>query len=378
MKTFDRYLLSQMLTLFGFFSLVLVAVYWVNRAVSLFDSLIAGGQNVAIFFEFTALALPNVIVNVLPVSALVATIYGINRMSGDSELVVAQTSGVGPFALARPVLVFGAIVLVLVSLLSHVLVPASRAALGDRGAEISRDITGRFLKEGEFLHPGTGVTVYVREITENGELRGIFLQDRRSPNTNTTYAAERAILLQTNGIPSLVMFEGMAQTLQQDTQNLTVVTFEDFTYDLATLAGSSARAPGLRELPTPAVLRASPEDQNRTGADLAAFRYEAHARFGEPLFAATLPMLALGIMMLGRYSRMGLWRQIVGAVFLAILVQMLGNLAKTEVLKDAARWPLIYVPPLISLCIGLGALGLAAAGPLRRRAAEPSTGGLAP
>ena len=45
MSRFDRYLLSQLLALFGFFSLVLVAIYWVNRAVSLFDQIIGGGQS---------------------------------------------------------------------------------------------------------------------------------------------------------------------------------------------------------------------------------------------------------------------------------------------------------------------------------------------
>ena len=61
MGLFDRYLSGQLLMYFGFFSLVLVAVYWVNRAIGLFDQLIAGGSNIVTFLEFTALALPNVI-----------------------------------------------------------------------------------------------------------------------------------------------------------------------------------------------------------------------------------------------------------------------------------------------------------------------------
>ncbi len=35
MSKFDRYMLSQLMTLFGFFALILVSVYWINRAVSL-------------------------------------------------------------------------------------------------------------------------------------------------------------------------------------------------------------------------------------------------------------------------------------------------------------------------------------------------------
>ena len=73
MSKFDRYMLSQLMMLFGFFALVLVSVYWINRAVSLFDQLISDGQSAWVFLEFTALTLPNVIRLVLPVAAFVAT-----------------------------------------------------------------------------------------------------------------------------------------------------------------------------------------------------------------------------------------------------------------------------------------------------------------
>ena len=61
MARIDRYLLQQLLSVFGFFGLVLVLVYWVNRAVVLFDQLIADGQSTAVFFELTVLSLPKII-----------------------------------------------------------------------------------------------------------------------------------------------------------------------------------------------------------------------------------------------------------------------------------------------------------------------------
>ena len=33
MGRYDRYILSQLVVMFGFFSLVLISVYWVNEAV---------------------------------------------------------------------------------------------------------------------------------------------------------------------------------------------------------------------------------------------------------------------------------------------------------------------------------------------------------
>ncbi|MDO5606610.1 MAG: LptF/LptG family permease, partial [Paracoccus sp. (in: a-proteobacteria)] len=110
MNRIDRYILKLMLILFGFFALVLVAVYWVNRAVSLFERLIADGQTALVVLEFTLLTLPLVISVVLPVAAFAATTYGTNRLSGESELVAMQAAGLSPWRLARPVLVFGLLV----------------------------------------------------------------------------------------------------------------------------------------------------------------------------------------------------------------------------------------------------------------------------
>ncbi|MEL7152762.1 MAG: LptF/LptG family permease, partial [Pseudomonadota bacterium] len=68
MARFDRYMLSQLLWLFGFFALVLVAMFWISRAVELFDRLIADGQSALVFLEFTALGLPRIVVLVLPLA----------------------------------------------------------------------------------------------------------------------------------------------------------------------------------------------------------------------------------------------------------------------------------------------------------------------
>ncbi|NCU21661.1 LptF/LptG family permease, partial [Candidatus Falkowbacteria bacterium] len=110
MSRLDRYILSQLMALFGFFALVLVSVYWVNRAVRLFDQLISDGQTAWVVLEFTALTLPYVIRIVLPVAAFVATVYTINRLMTESEMVVMQATGASPWRLARPVAVFGLIV----------------------------------------------------------------------------------------------------------------------------------------------------------------------------------------------------------------------------------------------------------------------------
>ncbi len=97
MPRFDRYLLSQLLAHFGFFALVLVGVYWINRAVILFDQLMSDGQSALVFVEFSLLTLPNVIRLVLPIAAFVAAVYVANKLIAESELVVMQATGFSAF-----------------------------------------------------------------------------------------------------------------------------------------------------------------------------------------------------------------------------------------------------------------------------------------
>ena len=151
MGRFDRYMLSQLMTLFGFFALVLVMVYWINRAVILFDQLIADGQSAGVFLEFTALSLPQVIAIVLPLAAFAAALYVTNRMRAEAELTVVQATGFSPFRLARPVLVFGLLVAGLMAVLVHVLAPAATGRLKSREAEIAGTTTARLLREGAFM-----------------------------------------------------------------------------------------------------------------------------------------------------------------------------------------------------------------------------------
>lgn len=357
---FDRYMLSQLMMLFGFFSLILVSVYWVNRAVSLFDQLISDGQSAWVFLEFTALTLPNVIRLVLPISAFVAAVYVTNRLSSESELVVMQATGFSPLRLARPVLYFGLIVGLMIAILVHVLVPASRTKLTERRGEIAENVGARFLTEGAFLHPASGITFYIRQITETGELNDIFLSDSRAPGERTTYSAERALLVRTEAGPKLLMFEGMAQTLTLADQRLSVTRFDDFSFDVGALMASAApRPPELEEVSTGALLRGDPELAQTMGIPRNRLLYAGHERLTQPLVAVVAALIGFAALLTGGFSRFGLWRQIAIAVGALIFVQFLVNGATNLATRTPDLWPIVYLPVLVGFALAGVLLALA-------------------
>lgn len=359
LSRFDRYLLSQLMMLFGFFSLVLVAVYWVNRAVSLFDRLIGDGQSALVFLEMTALTLPNVIRMMLPVAAFAASAYVTNRLSTESELVVVQATGFSAFRLARPVLVFGLLVAAMMAVLVHVLVPASRVALNERQAAIAENVTARFLRPGVFQFPAEGVAFYIREISDTGELRDIFLSDGRSKESRTSYTARRAFLARSDDGPKLVLFDGMAQTLDRGDLRLAVTRFSNFTYDLgAVLSPSAFGTLDEASLSTLALLRADEATVAQTNRPRAVLLYEGHNRLAQPFLATAAALIGFAALMVGAFSRFGLWRQLLGGAVALVLVQMVANSAETLGLRDARLWPLVWVAPVFGLALAAGLLWL--------------------
>ena len=235
MARFDRYMLSQLMMLFGFFSLVLISIYWINSAVRLFDWLIGDGQTVWVFLEFSALTLPGVIRIVLPVAGFAAAVYVTNRMSGDSELTVVQATGFSATRVARPVMMFASVVMVMMLVLTGYLVPLANRAYSERSLEVSQNSAARLLTEGRFLSPAAGLTFYIRDITPSGELLDIFLSDTHNPAEATTYTADRAFLVKGENGPQLVMISGLAQNLSHETNRLIMTRFDDFVYDIGAL-----------------------------------------------------------------------------------------------------------------------------------------------
>ena len=370
MQRFDRYMLSQLMMLFGFFSLVLVAIYWVNRAVVLFDRLIADGHSAGVFLEFSMLSLPSVIALVLPMAGFAAAIYVVNRMSGDSELTVVQATGYSPWRLTRPILAFGLILMLIMSILAHLLVPLSYAQLRDREQEISTSLSARLLREGAFLHPTSGVTFYIRAITEEGELRDVLLSDRRNPNQVTTYTAERAYLLRDDAGPKLVMVAGLAQVYTADNERLSTTNFEDLTYDISGLiVPSDGDERELDSVPTWEMLMSPAAIAEETGERLTEVWEAVHLRFEAAFLCLIAVLIGHAAMISGRFSRFGATRQIVLGIALLVLVKLVESAVADPVHDNGQLWPLAYLPSVVGLAVALL---------LIRRAAAPFRPGKAP
>ena len=367
LRKFDRYILSQLMVMFGFFALVLVSVYWVNNTVKVFDRLISDGHSAAVVLEFTLLSLPNVVRSVLPIAAFGAAVYVTNRLSSESELTVMQATGFSPWRLAWPVIVFGVITATLMSIMTHTLVPVSLQQLRDRETDIAKDLYARLLRPGTFLHPAKGITLYIRDISDDGRLSDIFVSDRRNPDVSNIYTAKTAYLMRDTRGTKLVMVNGLVQVLSTKDQLLSTTSFEDLSYDISALIKTRTdKNRNIKQIPTGELLRWSGQIAEQNGVSLGRVLQEAHGRFQQPLLCLVAALIGFSTLLTAGFSRFGIGRQIVFAIALLVLIKLTESVMIDPVRANPNLWPLIYAPTLVGCLLTLGCLSYVARPPFRR------------
>ncbi|WP_085803987.1 LPS export ABC transporter permease LptF [Roseovarius albus] len=345
-------MLSQFMVLFGFFALVLVSIFWINKAVRMFDRLIGDGQPAWVFLEFTALTLPAVIGVVLPIAGFAGAVYVTNRLSTESELTVMQATGYSPWRMMRPVVIYGLILAVMMSILTHFLIPNSLKTLRMRQAEVAQSISAKFLTEGEFLHPAKGITFYIREITPEGELRNVFLSDQRNREEPVTYSSTKAYLVPEGEGTKLVMLTGLSQTYDREANRLFATHFDDFSYDISTLVSRNPQNhERLEFVSTGDIFMSSSDVAERTHAPIEHVLYEGHSRIQQALLCIIAAMIGFATLLLGTYSRFGVWWQVVTAFLLLVAVKLVEGAVSGAALSSPTMTWLIYLPVLFGVGI---------------------------
>lgn len=352
---FDRYILAQLLAMFAFFTLVLTGVMWVNRAVLLFNRLVAEGQPLGLFLEMSALALPNLIRLVVPVAAFVTVLVLTNRLSRDSEIVVVQAAGRSAARLMRPFVLFGIVAALVAGVLMHLLVPAARDALALREAQLARDPTAGLLREGVFQFPAEGISFYVRRVGADGSLDDVMIADDRTADERTLYVADAGRIETAPWGVQLVLEQGTSQRLHLEDGRLDLTRFAAFTFQFETRPAGAEQAGGtLAATTTLAILTEGAALGARLGLAPVDLVAELQRRTAQPVAAFVATLLAFGALMSAGFSRFGLWRRMALAVGLLIGFQLIETAALAQVALVPASWPLVWVAP----AVGLGAVAV--------------------
>lgn len=351
----DRYILRELAKPFMFFVIVFTAIIWLTQSLRIVETVLNSGQTAGIFIEFIALLLPAVFSIVLPLAAFGATLYAINKLFSESELVALASAGVSNLAIARPVAIFGGAVMLVAAVNTLYLAPMAQRDIRTRVHELRTDIVNALVFEGRFLHPAAGVTIYVRD-NEGGVMGGVFVHDSRDPAAEVTYTASRAVITQGEDGPRLVMFDGAAQrNPAAGAQQLSLLQFETLVFDLSQfMTDADDRAPKPSERFVTELL--SPQTTSDNPAAWGRLLAEGHEQIVSPIYALVLPLIGVATVLSAGFSRRGYAQRIAIAIAAAALIRTSGIMAKSLTSSDPSLWPLFYLPPTVAIGLSLALL----------------------
>jgi lipopolysaccharide export system permease protein len=296
------YILTQLLGPVALLTLLLASVIWLVSILPLLDLVINRGQSAWTFLSLIILLLPTPLVIIMPIAFFFAALFTLHRLQGDSELIVMASAGYSLRQLAAPVLGGAIIVMTLTYACVLFLAPAGQRMLGDKLVDIRADIAGALLNEGEFNPVTQGITVFLRQLSSNGEIKGILVHDNRDRAHPVTYIAEKGILAKTPMGTRLIMQDGTIETSAQGGQQLQVLSYRSHVMNLDQFSGPARFTVRkrderyLNELLWPAEPSITPRIRDQ-------FFAAAHDRLSQPLYCIAFALIAMAAVMRGRRQR---------------------------------------------------------------------------
>jgi lipopolysaccharide export system permease protein len=352
MTLLERYILKITFSAFAACLVALTGVIWITQALRELDLLTGKGQTLLIFLTVTGLSLPALISVIAPVALFLATIYTLNKLNGDSELIVMSAGGMRPGRLLRPFLALAAFVCLAVAIISIHIMPASFQEMRQLFTKIRADFVGTMAKEGQFISLDNGITFHYRE-RQGDSLLGIFMEDLREKDKAIVYLAERGQTAEQNGTSYLVLQKGSVQRKEPNSRDSSIVAFERYAVDLSAFnkeGGEVVYKP--RERSTLQLLfpdKSEPIYQEQSGR----FRAELHERLSSWLYPLAMMMIAFAALGEPRTTRQGRGMAIASAVVAIVLMRILGFAASSGVARTSAAVVAIYAVPLASILISL-------------------------
>lgn len=343
MPIVERYIFRIAFVAFLTSLLVLTAIIWMTQALREVDLMIGKGQTILIFLNLTLLTVPSLLMILAPVALMIAVLFALNRLNGDSELIVMGAAGTSPGRLLKPFLLLMAIVIALTGFLSLWAMPNSFRTIRDLVTKIRADVLTRIVREGQFITLEQGFIFHYRERGPGGSLRGIFIQDRREPAKVNTYISESGMTVEEGGQNYLVLDKGVIQRQERGDRAPAMVQFEKYAIDLAQFGSEGPQAPYKpRERMTWELFTAKAQDA-KGAVTLGRLKAELHDRISAPLYALALGLIGFAALAQPRTTRQGRGMAIMGAVLAAGAVRIAGFGAIALVGRNPRLWFLVYV-----------------------------------
>ena len=354
MRLLSRYVFRQTAGALLLILISLTGVTWIAIALRQLELMTSQGQDVVRFLGMTTLAIPSLIAFIAPVALLIASIHVLNKLNGDSELIVMTAGGMPVWSLVKPLGLLALLVSLSVAAVNHIAGPWSQRTLKDQVVQVRSDFMSQVLQPWRFSSPEANLTVHIRDRAPNGDLLGLLLHDSRDPKQVVTYLAERGQIIKQGPSVFLRMERGHVLRRLENDPAPQIISFQSYPVDLNRLEQRVDQVQVLRprERYTSELLRPDKDDpQYKAGP--ARFTSELHERLSNPLYAFTFVLIVVAFAGQAQTTRSNRMQALVTAFSVAIGCRILGIAAANAAAVRTSATYLLYLVPVAAAMVSL-------------------------
>jgi len=352
MRQLHRYMFRQLLWWTIVVAASLTCIVWLTQSLRFVEMIVNTGLSITTFITFTLLLLPSFLSLIGPIAVFAAVMFTYTKMLNDSEIVVLRATGMSPLKIGRPALILAGFVMLLGYLNAVYLMPSTFREFKDLQREFRSELSSLFLQEGVFNPVVAGITVFIRERSDGGELYGIIIHDERKPDKPVTIMAEQGAIVSSENGPRVLMVNGNRQEVRADDGRLSLLYFDRYTFDLSALNKSDLN---LWREPRERFLHELffPSSQANKIYNYRELRMEGMFRVSSPLLYLAFTAIALAMLLGGDFNRRGQFLKILTAVCVVTAVQVAVLAAKSLGKSMPEIEPMMYGVPIVTTVIFL-------------------------
>ena len=172
MKLLARYLSGQVLVASGFVLLALLVLFAFFDVIQEVSSLGRNNYGLGQAVIVVLLNIPGHLYEILPVAALIGTLFALSRLVGNSEYAVMRVSGLSNWRVAGYFTVIGVLLSVLVLVLGEYVAPWSEQAAQRYKLSATRSVVAQQFRSGLWVKDGS-TFINVHEVMPDNTLHGV-------------------------------------------------------------------------------------------------------------------------------------------------------------------------------------------------------------
>lgn len=321
MSILFKYIFSRFLFKHIALTILIVGLVWIAQSLRYMDLIMNNRLFLGDFFSLVFYLIPDLFVLITPLAFAITLLFGYHRLMITHELSALRALGMSNWQIMKPSLVLGGVLCFTLLVFNMIIVPTAFQKFREQHHILQSAFSGMLLREGNF-NTVRNFTVYVKEQTETGELKGIFIYQAASNKTiSYTTFADSGNIYSTGDKVLLLLKKGKRQEFNQEKSQISYVAFDEFVYDLTTELTSAAKLP---EKPAEKNLKQLLYPEKHILQELRRkFTIEAHQRILVPLLCVLDVFIIASILLAGEVSRRYKKSKVITASTMVFLLHML-------------------------------------------------------